>query len=89
MCIGSSKTLSPTINGFEMMLLSPDTVEVAPENTCDICQDKDAKYYNIRYYIHLCSDKCFEEFIAGYNREIEEIARRRLAPDETKERKKE
>lgn len=71
------------------MVLPPDTVEVAPENKCDICQDKVAKYYNLRYYIHICSDKCFEKFIVGYNKEIEEIARRRLAPDEMETVRKE
>lgn len=65
------------------MSLPPDTIEVKPENKCDVCKKKDAKYYNIRFYIHICSNKCLEEFVAGYNREIEEISRRILDPDET------
>lgn len=69
------------------MQISPDTVEVTPENMCDICQNKLAKYYNIRYYIHICSNECFEKFIAGYNREIEEIAQKRLDPDEVEIKK--
>lgn len=65
------------------MVLPPNIVEVSPENKCDVCKEKDAKYYNTTYYIHICSIVCFEEFIAGYNREIEEIARKLLVPDET------
>ncbi|KKL88918.1 hypothetical protein LCGC14_1919940, partial [marine sediment metagenome] len=72
-----------------VMSLPPDTVEVALENKCDICKDKNAKYYNTLYYIHICSNKCFEEFVVGYNREIEEIARKRLDPDEMKTIRKE
>lgn len=65
------------------MDLPLNTVEVKPENKCDVCKEKDAKYYNIIYYIHICSIECFEKFIVGYNREIEEIARKLLEPDET------
>ena len=65
------------------MNLPPNTVKVAPENVCDVCGEKQAVYYNVIYYIHICSVECFETFIAGYNREIEEIARMRLKPDET------
>ncbi len=65
------------------MILPLDTIEVKPENKCDICKEKDAKYYNLTYYIHICSITCFEEFVVGYNREIEEIARKLLKPDET------
>ena len=64
------------------MNLPPNTVKVSPENKCDICKEKNAKYYNITYYIHICSIKCFEKFIAGYNIEIEEISRKFLDPDE-------
>lgn len=65
------------------MKLPPNTIEVAPENICDVCKEKLAKYYNITYYIHVCSIKCFETFVGGYNREIEEISRKLLEPDET------
>jgi len=65
------------------MDLPPNTVEVAPDNKCDVCGEELAKYYNVTYYMHICSVKCFETFVAGYNREIEEIARRQLKPDET------
>ena len=65
------------------MNLPPNTVEVAPENKCDVCREKDAKYYNFTYYIHICSIECFEKFVAGYNREIEEIARKLLVSDGT------
>ncbi|KKL16160.1 hypothetical protein LCGC14_2498380 [marine sediment metagenome] len=65
------------------MTLPPNTVEVKPENKCDVCREKDARYYNITHYIHICGIGCFEEFIVGYNREIEEISRKLLKPDET------
>ena len=65
------------------MDLPPNTVKVKPESKCDICKEKDAKYYNITYYIHICSIECFETFVTGYNREIEEISRKLLKPDET------
>lgn len=72
-----------------MMNLPPNTVEVKPENKCDVCKEKDAKYYNTVYYIHICSIECFEKFIEGYNREIEEIAWKLLDPDETETIRKE
>jgi len=65
------------------MTLPPNTIAVTLENKCDVCREKDAKYYNTTYYIHICSIACFEKFVVGYNREIEEIARIRLVPDET------
>ena len=65
------------------MNLPPNIVEVALENKCDVCKEKDAKYYNTAYYIHICSIECFEKFVVGYNREIEEIARKLLDPDGT------
>jgi len=71
------------------MILPPNTIEVKPENKCDICKVNIAKYYNIQYYIHICSNECFEKFIMGYNREIEEIARRKLDPDEMRDNRKE
>ena len=66
-----------------MMNLPLNTVEVAPGNKCDVCREKGAKYYNTIYYIHVCSVECFKKFVVGYNREIEEIARTLLDPDET------
>ena len=69
------------------MNLPPNTVKVKPENKCDICGKKGAPYYNLTYYIHMCSIKCFEKFVKGYNREIEEIARGRLNPDEVDTKK--
>ena len=65
------------------MNLPPNTIKVAPANKCDVCKENDAKYYNTAYYIHLCSIKCFEKFITGYKREIEEISRKFLEPDES------
>lgn len=64
------------------MNLPLNTIEVKPENTCDVCNERVAKYYNTTYYIHICSIECFEKFIVGYNKEIEEISRRLLEPDE-------
>lgn len=71
-----------------MMNLPPNTVKVEPENKCDVCRKKDAPYYNLTYYIHICSGECFEIFCEGYNREIDEIARKKLDPDETETLKK-
>ena len=71
-----------------MMNLPPNTVKVAPENKCDVCREKDAPYYNLTYYIHICSCECFKMFCEGYNREIDEIARKKLAPDEVETLKK-
>lgn len=63
------------------MNLPLNTVEVAPENSCDICGKSGARYYNTKYYIHVCSIECLNTFIEGYNREIEDIARKVLMPD--------
>ena len=64
------------------MNLPSNTVKVSLKNKCDVCRKNAAKYYNITYYIHICSIECFEKFVAGYNKEIEEIARKLLDPDE-------
>jgi len=63
------------------MDLLPNTVKVAPENICDICKKRKASYYNLMYYIHICSTECYEKFIEGYNREINEIAIKLWKPD--------
>lgn len=34
-----------------------------------------AGYYNITYYIHICSVGCFDKFLEGYNQEIDLVAR--------------
>ena len=65
------------------MKLPENTFKVKPDNMCDVCKEKPAPYYNITYYVHFCSFACFDDFIVGYNREIEEIARKMLKPDET------
>ncbi len=65
------------------MDLPPNTVKVAPDNKCDICEENAAPYYNTKYYIHICSVECFETFAIGYNRETEEIARDLHRPDGT------
>ena len=71
------------------MNLLPNTVKVEPENKCDVCREKDAPYYNLTYYIHICSEECFKIFCEEYNREIDEIARKMLDPDETFKKVKE
>jgi len=63
------------------MNLPPNTNIVKPENKCDICKKEYAKYYNTTFYIHFCSIKCFNQFINGYNKEIEEISTKLLEPD--------
>ena len=64
------------------MKLPPNTIKVAPENLCDVCKKEKALYYNLTYYMHICSIKCFEDFVRGYNKEIDEIAIKKLDPDE-------
>ena len=48
--------------------------KVKPENECDVCKKKLAKYYNIVYYVHVCSEECWKLFLERYNIEIDEIA---------------
>jgi len=48
--------------------------KVAPEHRCDVCANCLAPYYNITYYIHICSKKCWEKFLKRYNIEINSIA---------------
>lgn len=52
----------------------PNLNKVDPTNKCDICNDQYAEYYSTLYYIHICSRKCYEEFLKRYNIEIDEIA---------------
>lgn len=64
------------------MPLPPNTNAVAPgEHKCDVCQEKDAKYYNFTWYIHICSKECFDLFIERYNKEIDDFAIMKLDPD--------
>lgn len=51
-----------------------NTVKVELENKCDVCRKKLARYYNLTYYIHICSLGCFEMFLEKYNVEIDSIA---------------
>ena len=50
------------------------TKKVSPENKCDVCKEADAIYYDTTWYIHYCSTECFDKFVKGYNREIDEVA---------------
>ena len=50
------------------------TKSVSPDNKCDICNKEYAIYYDTQWYIHYCSMECFNQFIQGYNKEIDEIA---------------
>lgn len=59
----------------------PNCNIVSPENDCDVCRTKKAKYYNMKYYIHICGATCLEAFETAYNREIDDIAYRKLTPD--------
>jgi hypothetical protein len=47
---------------------------------CDIC-GKPAKFYDTTWYIHICSEECFDEFIDKYNSFIDHVAIKRLEPD--------
>lgn len=66
------------------MDLPPNIIKVAPENICDVCKKRKALYYNLTYYVHICSIGCYKTFVQGYNREINEIAIKLLKPDENK-----
>ncbi len=57
-----------------MTKLPTNTTIISSKNLCDICGDNVASYYNCTWYIHFCSLMCFEKFLEGYNREIDEIA---------------
>jgi len=57
-------------------------VDTDTDVLCDVCRKKVAQYYNLKWYIHVCSEECFKNFIERYNKEIDEIARKRLEPDD-------
>jgi len=42
------------------MKLPPNTNSVGPGHKCDVCRTAEAKYYNLTWYIHICSVECFE-----------------------------
>lgn len=63
------------------MKLPPNTNIVPPDHKCDICRNAYAKYYHMTWYIHFCSPQCFERFMTGYAKEIDQIALKRLSPD--------
>lgn len=52
----------------------PNTKKVNPDNNCDVCEKNKAPYYNLTYYIHICSVECWKEFLKRYNMEIDAIA---------------
>ena len=64
-----------------MIDIPPNTNKVAPEHDCDICRTQKAIYYNLTYYIHICSVECFNRFEQGYNGEIDSMVFRKLEPD--------
>ena len=64
------------------MILPPNTNKVASGHVCDVCQKNTAKYYNLTWYIHVCSEECFNKFIEMYNKEIDDVVIERLKPDD-------
>lgn len=70
-----------------MEQLPTNTVQVLPENKCDVCKENLAIYYNNTYYIHICSISCYEKFIEMYNKEIDDVTIERLTPDKNESRK--
>lgn len=68
-----------------MSQLPLNTIQVTPENKCDVCKENPAQYYNLTWYIHICSIECFEKFIEGYNKEINDIVVKKLEPDDIKD----
>ena len=59
----------------------PNTVKVKLENKCDVCKENLAAYYNLTFYIHVCSKECWKKFIEEYYKEINEIAIEKQKPD--------
>jgi len=47
---------------------------VPPDNPCVIC-NKLAKYYNTLWYIHICTEECYDAFIKKAHEEIIQIER--------------
>ena len=67
------------------MILPPNTNKVASGHVCDVCQKNTAKYYNLTWYIHICSIKCFEIFLKKYNEEINNFSVIKLKPMQKEE----
>ncbi len=65
-----------------MMKLPPNTnkIETDVVHICDVCRKNNAKYYNLTWYIHICSVECFEIFIKNYNKEIDAFVIVKLDP---------
>jgi hypothetical protein len=55
--------------------------EITTNCPCDVC-GKPAKFYDTTWYIHICSEECFDEFMDNYDNIINSIAIKRLEPDE-------
>lgn len=55
--------------------------KVGPGHICDVCREKEARYYNLTWYIHICSIECLERFIELYNKEIDNFSIVKLKPD--------
>lgn len=52
------------------------------DHLCDVCQVRCARYYDVMWYIHICSLKCLKEFIVRYDAEIDRFSITRLNPDD-------
>jgi len=70
------------------MKLPPNTNSVGPGHKCDVCRTAEAKYYNLTWYIHICSVECFEIFIQRYNEEINNFTIIKFEPDNNEEKDK-
>ena len=44
--------------------------KVKPEHICDVCREEKAKYYDLTWFIHICSMRCRKIFIINYDKEI-------------------
>lgn len=63
------------------MPLPPNTNKVGPGHICDVCREKEAIYYNLTWYIHICSLECLEIFFQRYNIEIDNFSIVKIEPD--------
>lgn len=60
-------------NLFTELLAAKKLNKVSPDSPCDVCQ-KPAGYYSTVYYIHICTEECYEVFEKRVTDEINRFA---------------
>lgn len=66
--------------------MSEDTfgegIKLVPSgNSCDIC-GKSAVFYSTIWYIHICSQECYDFFVDKWNKNVDDVTFTQLKPDE-------